>query len=99
MMAARSPSILAPDRAPSADAGRALEEGVASTGDGALGHGQQLAVLDLGSNSFRLVVFTWVPGMWWKRTDEVHEAVRLGQGLEASGVLEPEPMARALDTV
>jgi exopolyphosphatase/guanosine-5'-triphosphate,3'-diphosphate pyrophosphatase len=56
-------------------------------------------VLDLGSNSFRLVIFTWVPGMWWKRTDEVHEAVRLGQGLEASGVLEREPMGRALDTV
>src|SRR5437763_9672520 len=100
MMAADSPSILARDRTPTAKARRrALEESVASTGDGAFGHGQQLAVLDLGSNSFRLVVFTWVPGMWWKRTDEVHEAVRLGQGLEASGVLEPEPMGRALDAV
>jgi exopolyphosphatase / guanosine-5'-triphosphate,3'-diphosphate pyrophosphatase len=99
-MAARSPSILSRDQAPSADARRrALEEGVASTGDGEHAHVQRLAVLDLGSNSFRLVVFTWVPGMWWKRTDEVHEAVRLGQGLEASGVLEPEPMSRALDAV
>jgi hypothetical protein len=74
-MAARTPSILSRDQARSADARRrALEEGVASTGDGEHAHVQRLAVLDLGSNSFRLVVFTWVPGMWWKRTDEVHEA-------------------------
>jgi exopolyphosphatase/pppGpp-phosphohydrolase len=36
---------------------------------------RRLAVIDLGSNSFRLVVFTWVPpeepGWWWKRTDEI----------------------------
>ena len=59
---------------------------------------QRLAVVDLGSNSFRLVVFTWVPGRWWKRTDEIHEAVRIGEGLEAAGVLAPEPMERALET-
>src|SRR5918994_7241210 len=60
---------------------------------------QRLAVVDLGSNSFRLVVFTWVPGRWWKRTDEIHEAVRIGEGLEEAGVLAPEPMERALETV
>ena len=59
---------------------------------------QRLAVVDLGSNSFRLVVFTWVPGRWWKRTDEIHETVRIGEGLEAAGVLAPEPMERALET-
>ena len=59
---------------------------------------KRLAVVDLGSNSFRLVVFTWVPGRWWKRTDEIHEAVRIGEGLEAAGVLAPEPMERALET-
>ena len=63
------------------------------------GDERRLAVLDLGSNSFRLVVFTWVPDLWWKRTDEVHESVRLGQGLDGSGVLGPEPMRRALETV
>jgi exopolyphosphatase/guanosine-5'-triphosphate,3'-diphosphate pyrophosphatase len=54
------------------------------------------AVVDLGSNSFRLVVFTWREGEWWKRTDEVHEAVRIGEGLDATGALQPEPMERAL---
>src|SRR5437867_8968735 len=56
------------------------------------------AVIDLGSNSFRLVVFTWTPS-WWKRTDEIHEAVRIGAGLDAAGKLQDEPMKRALDTI
>jgi exopolyphosphatase/guanosine-5'-triphosphate,3'-diphosphate pyrophosphatase len=60
---------------------------------------RRLAVIDLGSNSFRLVVFTWVPGRWWKRTDEIHESVRLGEGLDASGALQDAPMERALETI
>src|SRR4051812_34005727 len=57
------------------------------------------AVVDLGSNSFRLVVFTWAGegrSAWWKRTDEVHEAIRIGRGLDASGELGKEPMEAAL---
>ncbi len=57
------------------------------------------AVIDLGSNSFRLVVFTWAGEgntAWFKRTDEVHEAVRIGRGLDATGELGAEPMERAL---
>ena len=60
---------------------------------------RRLAVIDLGSNSFRLVVFSWVPGAWWKRTDEIHESVRVGEGLEATGALQEEPMERALETL
>ena len=33
------------------------------------------------------------------RTDEIHEAVRIGEGLEATGMLAQEPMERALETV
>ena len=55
-------------------------------------------MIDLGSNSFRLVVFTAGEG-WWKRTDEIYEPVRIGQGLMASGRLGEEPMARALATL
>jgi exopolyphosphatase/guanosine-5'-triphosphate,3'-diphosphate pyrophosphatase len=60
--------------------------------------GERLAVIDLGSNSFRLVVFTAGEG-WWKRTDEIYEPVRIGQGLMASGNLSEAPMARALATL
>ena len=56
------------------------------------------AVIDLGSNSFRLVVFTATDG-WWKRTDEIYEAVRIGEGLDASGELGAEPTARALNAI
>ena len=60
---------------------------------------RKLAVIDLGSNSFRLVVFSWVAGEWWRRTDEIHEPVRVGEGLDAAGDLQPEPMERALETL
>jgi exopolyphosphatase/guanosine-5'-triphosphate,3'-diphosphate pyrophosphatase len=60
--------------------------------------GERLAVIDLGSNSFRLVVFTAGSG-WWKRTDEIYEPVRIGEGLMATGRLGEEPMERALATL
>jgi exopolyphosphatase / guanosine-5'-triphosphate,3'-diphosphate pyrophosphatase len=58
-----------------------------------------VAVVDLGSNSWRLVVFTYVPGEWWKRTDELYETVRIGAGLAASGKLSDEAMQRGLETL
>jgi exopolyphosphatase/guanosine-5'-triphosphate,3'-diphosphate pyrophosphatase len=59
---------------------------------------QRTAVIDLGSNSFRLVVFTAADG-WWKRTDEIYEAVRISAGLAETGELGEEPMARARHTI
>ncbi len=56
------------------------------------------AVADLGSNSFRLVVFTAEDG-WWKRTDEIYEAVRIGAGLAETGELGVERMQRAWSVV
>ncbi|HST56767.1 MAG TPA: Ppx/GppA phosphatase family protein [Solirubrobacteraceae bacterium] len=58
----------------------------------------RLAVMDLGSNSFRLVVFT-AAGGWWKRTDEIYEPVRIGEGLAATGRLGEQPIERALATL
>jgi exopolyphosphatase / guanosine-5'-triphosphate,3'-diphosphate pyrophosphatase len=59
---------------------------------------ERLAVIDLGSNSFRLVVFLAGEG-WWKRTDEIYEPVRIGEGLASSGELGEQPIARALATL
>jgi exopolyphosphatase/guanosine-5'-triphosphate,3'-diphosphate pyrophosphatase len=59
---------------------------------------ERVAVVDLGSNSFRLVVFTASDG-WWKRTDEIYEAVRIGEGLAATGELGERGMARAQATM
>ena len=59
---------------------------------------ERFAVIDLGSNSFRLVVFM-ASGGWWRRTDEIYEPVRIGEGLAASGRLGEEPVRRALATL
>jgi exopolyphosphatase / guanosine-5'-triphosphate,3'-diphosphate pyrophosphatase len=58
---------------------------------------RRIAVCDLGSNSFRLVVFTAAEG-WWRRTDEIHEPVRIGAGLAETGRLGAEGIARGLAT-
>jgi exopolyphosphatase / guanosine-5'-triphosphate,3'-diphosphate pyrophosphatase len=60
---------------------------------------RQVAVIDLGSNSWRLVVFTFSPGRWWKRTDELYETVRIGAGMGDTGKLSEESMARGLETL
>jgi exopolyphosphatase/guanosine-5'-triphosphate,3'-diphosphate pyrophosphatase len=60
---------------------------------------ERLAVVDLGSNSFRLVVFTWVEDSWFRLSDEIHETVRIGEGLEETGTLAKAPLERALETV
>jgi exopolyphosphatase/guanosine-5'-triphosphate,3'-diphosphate pyrophosphatase len=59
---------------------------------------RRLAVIDLGSNSFRLVVFS-AHDDWWRRTDEIYEPVRIGAGLEETGALQAKPMERALETL
>jgi exopolyphosphatase/guanosine-5'-triphosphate,3'-diphosphate pyrophosphatase len=59
---------------------------------------ERVAVIDLGSNSFRLVVFMAGEG-WWKRTDEIYEPVRIGEGLAATGRLGEQPIERALATL
>jgi len=65
----------------------------------ALQDSRQVAVIDLGSNSWRLVVFTYAPHGWWKRTDELYETVRIGAGLGESGRLGDEAIARGLETL
>jgi exopolyphosphatase/guanosine-5'-triphosphate,3'-diphosphate pyrophosphatase len=62
----------------------------------------RVAIADLGSNSWRLVVFSTGPGdvgPWWKRTDELYETVRIGAGLAASGRLSDDAMTRGLETL
>ena len=62
----------------------------------------RLAVADLGSNSFRLVVFSVQPPRpgrlagWWKRTDEIYEPVRIGAGEDETGALGEDGMARGV---
>src|SRR5215204_7125060 len=60
---------------------------------------ERVAVADMGSNSWRLVVYGYEPGTpWWSLVDEIREAVRIGAGLGEEGVLRPDRVDRALHT-
>jgi exopolyphosphatase/guanosine-5'-triphosphate,3'-diphosphate pyrophosphatase len=60
---------------------------------------ERLAVADMGSNSWRLVVYGYEPGTpWWSLIDEIREAVRVGAGMGSEATLKPEPIDRALHT-
>lgn len=58
----------------------------------------RVAVIDLGSNSFRMVVFE-DGGDSWRRVDESSAPVRISEGLAATGSLGEDAMARALCTL
>ena len=55
-------------------------------------------MIDMGSNSWRLVVYGHEPGSWWALTDEIREATRVGEHMGEERTLKPEPMDRALHT-
>src|SRR5215216_6307096 len=66
---------------------------------------ERVAVADLGSNSWRLVVFGYEPDTpWWSLVDEIREAVRIGAGMGADSdngdgrVLRPDRVELALHT-
>ncbi len=55
---------------------------------------RHLAVIDLGSNTFRLVVFRYRPGGSFQLVDEVRETVRLSAGAREDGI-QTEALGRA----
>ncbi len=59
---------------------------------------QRYAVIDLGSNTARLVVLSTIPGYAYNLDDEIREVVRLRQGLSVSGLSTPA-VNRALFTL
>lgn len=58
------------------------------------GRERTIAIVDMGSNSFRLVVFRWMPGEWFRMVDEIRESVRLSEG-QTDGRLRRRALARA----
>jgi len=58
---------------------------------------ERLAVIDMGSNSWRLVVFDYEAGSrWWTISDEIREAVRIGAGLDEDGSLREDAIERGV---
>lgn len=54
---------------------------------------RSLAILDLGSGTFRLVVYQYEPGLSFHLADELREPVALGEGL-ARGRINPQALER-----
>ncbi len=59
---------------------------------------RRTAVIDMGSNSFRLVVYGWEPGRDWQHVDEIREAVRVSAGMSQSGAVKGSRVKRAVQT-
>ena len=59
---------------------------------------ERTAVIDMGSNSFRLVVYGYEPGRHWRRIDEIREAVRVSAGMGESGAIKKSRVKRAVQT-
>jgi exopolyphosphatase/guanosine-5'-triphosphate,3'-diphosphate pyrophosphatase len=60
---------------------------------------ERVAIVDMGSNSWRLVVYGYEPGTpWWSLVDEIREAVRVGAGMGDERLLRPERIDRAIHT-
>lgn len=59
----------------------------------------RIGIIDLGSNSARLMIAQYTPGVAFKVTDEVSRRVRLSEGMAAENTLHPTAMDRALDTL
>lgn len=58
---------------------------------------RRIAVIDMGSNTFRLVVFRYRPGGAFRLVDEIRDTVRLSRGAGADGI-RPEAVERARHT-
>ena len=59
---------------------------------------QRIAIIDLGSNTARLIVLNAISGYAYRLEDEIREVVRLRQGMTDKG-LSAEAMARAFSAL
>jgi exopolyphosphatase/guanosine-5'-triphosphate,3'-diphosphate pyrophosphatase len=57
------------------------------------------AVLDIGTSSVKFHVGEQAADRTWRRLVDRAEVTRLGQGLDNSGRLQPEPMERTIDAI
>jgi exopolyphosphatase/guanosine-5'-triphosphate,3'-diphosphate pyrophosphatase len=55
----------------------------------------RLGIVDLGSNTARLAVYSYEPGEWFRLVHQIREPVRLGEGLGKDGNITSSAMRRA----
>ncbi len=60
---------------------------------------ERIAIIDLGSNSARIVIAEVSEGGYFSVIDELKEPVRLAKGMEIDGFLKPLRIAQTLRTL
>ena len=60
---------------------------------------EKIAIIDLGSNSLRLVLVDILEGGYFTVFDELKETVRLAQDMELDGFLQPARVAQTIKTL
>ena len=60
---------------------------------------QKVAIIDIGSNSIRLVLFEIYKNHSFRVIDDIKESPRLGEGIFANGLMKQENMDKALETL
>jgi exopolyphosphatase / guanosine-5'-triphosphate,3'-diphosphate pyrophosphatase len=61
--------------------------------------GRKLAVIDIGSNSIRLLVVELIDSAHWKVLHEERAMTRLAHGLSDTGAIAPDALARSVEAV
>jgi exopolyphosphatase / guanosine-5'-triphosphate,3'-diphosphate pyrophosphatase len=56
----------------------------------------RIAIIDVGSNTAKLIALEYQPGRSWRQLDELRAVVRLSSGLVDGGALLAKPFARGL---
>ena len=57
---------------------------------------KRIVIVDVGSNTAKLIALAYEPGRSWRQLDELRAVVRLSEGLEEGGELGAKPFARGL---
>ena len=57
---------------------------------------RKIGIIDLGSNTSRLIIMAYTPGVAFQLIDQLRERVRLSEGMGAENILRPEPMERTI---
>ena len=57
---------------------------------------RKIAIIDLGSNTTRLIILAYTPGVSFQLIDQVRERVRLSEGMGAENTLRAEPIERTV---
>lgn len=60
---------------------------------------EKIAIIDIGSNSARLVLVNVLDGGYFVVFDELKETVRLGQDMDWDGFIKPQRIAQTIKTL